>query len=270
MTISEKDRTRLAGIRILFADIDDTISTSGKIETQAYAAMWRARNEGLDVVPVTGRPAGWCDHIARMWPVSAVIGENGGLYFRMVPGGMEKVYMHDAETRADFRARLQNIREEILHSVPGSAIASDQQYREYDLAIDYCEDVPPLADADVEQIVSIFRKHGANAKISSIHVNGWFGDFDKLTMVRRFAGEAYGLDLNTQKESSTFVGDSPNDEPLFGFFPLSFGVANVARFLESMDNPPAFVTEERCGAGFAELVNTVLSARQSQHSNPGR
>lgn len=266
MTISEKDRTRLAGISILFADLDDTISTAGKIEERAYSAMWQARNAGLNVVPVTGRPAGWCDHIARMWPVPAVIGENGGLYFRKMPTGMTKVYMHDAVTRAGFRARLEDIRAEILRSVPGCAIASDQQYREYDVAIDYCEDVPPLARAEAERIVSIFRKRGANAKISSIHVNGWFGDFDKLTMVRKFAAEVYGIDLNAQRESAAFVGDSPNDEPLFGFFPLSFGVANVARFLESMENPPAFVTSGSCGSGFAELVETVLSSRQSPDS----
>ena len=62
------------------ADIDDTISTSGRVTAEAYAAMERLRRAGLLVIPITGRPAGWCDHIARMWPVDAVVGENGALY----------------------------------------------------------------------------------------------------------------------------------------------------------------------------------------------
>jgi len=58
----------LKNVRYLFTDIDDTISTEGKITQQAYDALWRADDAGLVIVPVTGRPAGWCDHIARMWP----------------------------------------------------------------------------------------------------------------------------------------------------------------------------------------------------------
>jgi HAD superfamily hydrolase (TIGR01484 family) len=66
-------------MRCVFTDIDDTLSTRGRITAEAYAAMERLHAAGYLVIPVTGRPAGWCDHIARMWPVDAVVGENGAL-----------------------------------------------------------------------------------------------------------------------------------------------------------------------------------------------
>jgi len=252
--------TDLSRIRYLFADIDDTISTEGKITLEAYAALWHASEQGLEVVPVTGRPAGWCDHIARMWPVSGVVGENGGLYFRMADGKMERVYAHTSDERAGFRKELESIREEILAGVPGTGIASDQPYREYDLAVDYCEDVERLPPEAVQRIVEIFESHGATAKISSIHVNGWFGDFDKLTMTRRFAEEVFGTPL-AGDSAFAFVGDSPNDEPMFEFFETSIGVANVSDFLDRMTHHPSLVTKASHGAGFAEAVEMILRAR---------
>ena len=73
--------TRLA-IRGVLTDIDDTLTTHGRLTAQAYAALERLRAAGRRVIPITGRPAGWCDHIARMWPVDAVVGENGAFYMR--------------------------------------------------------------------------------------------------------------------------------------------------------------------------------------------
>jgi hypothetical protein len=68
-------------IQAVLVDIDETLTTHGKLTAQAYAALERLQRAGRRVVPVTGRPAGWCDHIARMWPVDAVVGENGAFYF---------------------------------------------------------------------------------------------------------------------------------------------------------------------------------------------
>lgn len=249
-------------IQCLFTDIDDTVSTDGRITREAYHALWDAYEAGLAVVPVTGRPAGWCDHIARMWPVTGVIGENGGLYFRMREDGMERVFLYDDQERAAFRKKLQTVRSEILSSVPGCGIASDQSYREYDLAIDFCEDVPPLPPGDIRRIVDIFEAHGATAKVSSIHVNGWFGDFDKLTMAKRFAEEVIGISPDTDNEAFAFCGDSPNDEPMFAFFTHSFGVANVRSFLDQMTYHPAHITAGCGGKGFTEIVEIILNARK--------
>ncbi len=263
MDLKTTDKARLASVRLLFTDIDDTLSDHGKITTTAYNALWQASDAGLAVVPITGRPAGWCDHIARMWPVLGVVGENGGLYFHMTDSGMQKVYAHDAETRAGLRQGLAAIADEILDTIPGCAIASDQFCREYDLSIDYSEDVPPIPMDQVDRIVGIFRKHGANAKISSVHVNGWFGDFDKLSMAKRFALEVCDMHLDQNPGAAAFVGDSPNDEPMFAFFPLSFGVANVSDFFDRIKHRPAFITDKPSGRGFAEVVEAILTAKRS-------
>ncbi|TIW33541.1 MAG: HAD family hydrolase, partial [Mesorhizobium sp.] len=94
-------------------------------------------------------------------------------------------------------------------------------------------------------IKQIFEEAGAVAKISSIHVNGWFGRYDKLSMTRRFASERLGTDLDAERQAYAFVGDSPNDAPMFGFFPSSFGVANVMDFQGQIDAEPAFVARSR-------------------------
>ena len=250
-----------AGIDTLLFDIDDTLTTHGKLTAEAYNALASWKTAGKVAVPITGRPAGWCDHIARMWPVDAVVGENGAFYFRYDHAGrrLEKRFLQDSGTRAANRARLVEVRDRILAEVPGCALASDQLYREADLAIDFCEDVPALPLTAAERIAALMRTHGMTAKISSIHVNGWFGDYDKLGMTRLYVRECLGLDLDCAKPAFAFAGDSPNDSPMFAYFPHSIGVANVRRFEGVLAAKPAYVTRAEAGAGFAELVAHLLA-----------
>ena len=175
---------------------------------------------------------------------------------------MRRAFAVPAETRAADRIRLQALRTQILTEVPGAAISADQLYREADLAIDFCEDVPALPKVDVARIQAIFESAGAVAKVSSIHVNGWYGDYDKLTMSRRFAADILGLDLDATKNECAFAGDSPNDAPMFGFFPNSCGVANVLDFKGEMTADPVYVTQARGGLGFVELAERLLAARK--------
>jgi len=249
-------------IRGVFCDIDDTLTSEGKLGASAYAALERLRSGGKLVVPITGRPAGWCDHIARMWPVDAVVGENGAFYFYYdaAQRKLRQRFLLDAQTRAANRERMAAVCERILREVPGCAPASDQGYREADLAIDYCEDVPRLPFADVDRIVALMRAAGMTAKISSIHVNGWFGDYDKLGMTRTFMRERHGVDLAREEASYLFIGDSPNDAPMFRFFSNSVGVANVADFGARLSDAPTYVTSRRSGAGFVELAELLLGA----------
>ncbi len=252
------------GVRAVLADIDDTITTDGTLTPVAYAALARLRAAGKLVIPITGRPAGWCDHIARMWPVDAVVGENGAFYMRYDRARRKLVrrFVADDATRAAQRERLVAIGARILREVPGAALASDQQYRETDLAIDFREDVPPLSRADVDRIVALMEGQGMTAKVSSIHVNGWFGNYDKLGMTRTLLAEAFGIDLDARRMDFVFAGDSPNDAPMFAFFPLAVGMANVRAFLDRIATPPAYVTTAESGAGFVELVDFLLTERQ--------
>ena len=261
--IDALDRATLANVRGVLADIDDTITSEGKLTSAAYAALEQLHDAGLIVVPITGRPAGWCDHIARMWPVSGVVGENGALWMRYDAASrkLEKRFVASEDERVANRARLAAIGPKILAAIPGTALASDQLYREADLAIDFCEDVPPLPRESVDRIVAMMHAEGMTAKVSSIHVNGWFGSYDKLGMTRRFLRDAFGIDLDAQKSRFVFVGDSPNDAPMFAFFPLSVGVANVRHFVGRIDALPAYVTGSESGAGFVEVAKRVLAAR---------
>ena len=261
--LAEFAATSLAAVRAVLADIDDTLTTDGRLTATAYGALERLQSAGLLVIPITGRPAGWCDHIARMWPVDAVVGENGAFYFRYDREQRKLIrrFMDGKEQRAAYRQRLKDLARQILAAVPGTALASDQRFRETDLAVDFCEDVQPLSDDAVHRVVEIFQQAGATAKVSSIHINGWFGSYDKLTMTRRLFAEAFSIDLDAEREAFVFVGDSPNDAPMFQFFPNAVGVANVLDFRDRISTLPAYVTQARAGAGFAELADGILAAR---------
>jgi len=249
-----------SAIRYVLCDIDDTLTVEGRLPAAAYVALERLDAAGIPVIPITGRPAGWCDHMARMWPIAGLVGENGAFYFRYDAHQRRMVrrYWKTDEERREDRGRLQQIEKAILAQVPGCRVSADQAYREADLAIDFCEDVPALAMAEVEKIVACFEAAGAKAKISSIHVNGWFGDYDKLAMTRLFFSEQMSCELEAVRGRVVFAGDSPNDEPMFAFFPHGVGVANVRRFTDRMVHPPAWITKREGGFGFAELVDVLL------------
>ncbi len=251
-------------IRFVLTDIDDTVTTDGRLTADAYTALERLSAAGITVIPITGRPAGWCDHIARMWPVFAVVGENGAFYMRY-DRVARKMTTHQWASEAHLqenRQKLDRLALEILQQVPGSALASDQQYRLADLAIDFCEDVAPLSERAVQQIVAMFKAAGAQAKVSSIHVNGWFGAYDKLSMTKTLFAREFDIDLQNDNENVLFIGDSPNDEPMFEFFSYSVGVANIHKQLHRLTHRPKFVTPSEGGAGFVEMAHQLLLAHK--------
>ena len=259
--IEKMPKTVREKIRYVLADIDDTLTHDGRLPAAVFGAMERLQKAGLGMVPITGRPAGWCDHIARMWPVAGIVGENGAFYFSYddQQHKMRRRYFKSEEQRRADRSKLEALKRQILKKIPGCRVSADQRYREADLAIDYCEDVPPLPGKDVDRIVHLFEAAGARAKISSIHVNGWFGEYDKLTMTRMFFAEVFQDDLAAEKKQVIFIGDSPNDVPMFRFFPHSVGVANFLKFQEKITHLPAWVTQQEGGYGFAEMVDCILA-----------
>ncbi len=260
--ISELTTDAAQGLWGVFTDIDDTLTTEGKLTAEAYLALWRLEAAGVRVVPVTGRPAGWCDLIAREWPVDAVIGENGALLFYEHDRALREL-IHPSVADPAVRARLDDVRRDVLTHIEGSRVAKDQPYRRFDLAIDFREEAPDLGLEAAERIRAIFAAHGAHAKVSSIHVNGWFGDYDKLAMAKIAARELWDIDLEHERERFLFCGDSPNDAPMFAFFPHSCGVANVRHMVAHMTHLPAYVTQASGGAGFAQMVEVLLARRES-------
>jgi HAD superfamily hydrolase (TIGR01484 family) len=264
-SISRIPASVCASLKILFCDIDDTITAGGLVTAESFGALWRLHDAGIEVVPVTGRPAGWCDHIARMWPVAAVIGENGAFYYSYdrERRKMRRVSLIGEEERKKGREKLERVRERVLREVPASRIAADQAFRITDLAIDFCEDVvPPLSRDEIDRICRIIEEEGATYKISSIHINCWYGSFDKVSGVSRFLAEREQvLDSDEVQDSIAFIGDSPNDEPLFAAVRHSIAVANIRTFLDRLDHVPAYISREDSAAGFSEAVRTILQKR---------
>ncbi len=251
-------------IEFLFTDIDDTLTDEGLLSAEAYNAMWELHKTGIKVIPVTGRPAGWCEMIARQWPVSGVVGENGAFYFRYHKRKMHRNFAKievPGHKNKNFKDELKKIEIEVLSRVPGSAVASDQFCRLYDLAIDFCEDVEPLKKTEVQKIVDIFTQAGAQAKVSSIHVNGWFGSHNKLTMTLEFLEKEFAVSPERSKSICAFSGDSPNDEPMFAFFPHSFAVANINNFIHQLKSPPTYVSTSRGGLGFSEIAKALIAEK---------
>jgi HAD superfamily hydrolase (TIGR01484 family) len=259
--IGELSRNDAAGIRFVLFDIDDTITENGLLVEESYSALWELRRAGIFAVPVTGRPAGWCDLIAREWPVAGVVGENGAFAFYMKEGRLERLFHPAAPSPDSSWERLSRLASEAIETVPGLRLAKDQPYRLFDVALDFAEEPPILPLGDALRVKEICEASGARAKVSSIHINAWFGDYDKLSMSELFLSGILGWDPIQSLRAAIFFGDSPNDEPMFRYFELSCGVANVGRFADMMEYPPAYITEKPFGAGFAEACNYILSRR---------
>lgn len=262
--IREFGRAEARGLRYVLFDIDDTITENGRLLEESYSAMWALSRAGLKVVPITGRPAGWCDLIARQWPVDGVVGENGAFAFFLEDGHLERLFHPEASTPEAAHARLELLRQAVASDFPELRIAKDQQYRLFDLALDFAEEPPALPLSAARRLKELCEGQGARAKISSIHVNAWFGNYDKLSMTELFLASRFAWNPILDLATVFFLGDSPNDEPMFQRFPLSCGVANARHFESIMKNPPAYITEKSFGCGFAEASAIILKSLENK------
>ncbi|MDR2617831.1 MAG: Cof-type HAD-IIB family hydrolase [Treponema sp.] len=256
-----------AGVKYILMDIDDTLTRDGKLLASAYNALWKLREAGLKVIPVTGRPAGWCDLIAREWPADGVIGENGALAFweedRPGTGRLRtlKAEYHPNAVKND-HPLLGRVKERAFAEFPQLRMAKDQFARLFDMALDFAEEDPVLPLSAAERVRAIAAEEGAMAKVSSIHINIWIGNYDKLSMAERFLSRRFGWKSGEEDRQVVFVGDSPNDEPMFARFPLACAVANVQRYGNLIRHLPAYTASKECGDGFAEIAETILSKRK--------
>lgn len=252
--ITELTVRQARSLKYVLCDIDDTITDNGKLTEAAYSSLWKLSEAGLSVIPVTGRPAGWCDLIVREWPVAAVVGENGAFAQRILNGRVETLTHPNADPCS--QEKLKTVWERIKSEIPEARMANDQFCRRYDLALDFAEDEPRFSLMDAKRMIDICRQMGARAKLSSIHVNAWFGDYSKREMtelcMERFFGE------KRPETSSIFFGDSPNDEPMFQAFPISCAVSNIKPFIERMEYLPGYITQGAGGSGFAEAAAYIL------------
>jgi len=243
----------------VFTDIDDTLTTDGAITPDALAALGRLRAAGLHVVAITGRPMGWSEPFARDWPIDAIVAENGGVALLRDGGTLRIEYAQDDTTRTRNAGRLREIAARVLAEVPGTSLARDSAGRVTDIAIDHAEHTR-LAAPHVAEVVAKMEGAGMNVTVSSIHVNGWFGEHTKLSGARWITERLFGRALEPEIAQWIYVGDSTNDQQMFGHFPLSVGVANLLAFAGQLTVWPRYLTQGERGAGFAEVADALCAA----------
>jgi HAD superfamily hydrolase (TIGR01484 family) len=251
----------LAHVAGVFTDIDDTLTKQGAIEPSALRALQELHAAGVPVIAVTGRPMGWSEPFARAWPVAAIVAENGAVALVREAERVVTEYAQDVGTRTRNAERLSAVAARVLREVPGATLARDSAGRVTDIAVDHAE-FAHLDAAAIERVVAVMREEGMSATVSSIHINGWFGTHDKLSGARRMVQRLFGRRLDDEHERWVYVGDSTNDQAMFGFFPLSVGVANLRDFAAQLHTWPAFITERARGDGFAQVAASVLRARR--------
>jgi HAD superfamily hydrolase (TIGR01484 family) len=258
--IRELDPVLCRNLAGVVFDIDDTITDHGLLTDAAYRALWELSRAGLTLIAVTGRPLGWCDVLARLWPVAAAVGENGGGWVIRDGAGVLEGYFDDAAARARQQEKLTVLAQTVKTALPELRLAGDQRHRRVDLAFDVGEEVR-LPPEQIARVVELIHAAGARSLVSSVHAHAFFGAHDKATGAAAAVKAVLGRDLGAERERWLFAGDSGNDAPAFAYFPLSAGVANVRGHLGRLPVPPAFVAEAERGAGFAEIAATVLRAR---------
>lgn len=260
-----QERRNLIGV---FTDIDDTLTTDGAITPDALQALADLKTAGLHVIPITGRPIGWCEpfangdapHAIAPWPVDAIVAENGAVAFAWKkPGKLSKIYQQSQAARTHNYVQMQQIAARVLRDMPEARLSQDSPGRETDIAIDHSE-FAHLSPAKIAQVVAIMQSAGMTATVSSIHVNGWFGNHNKLEGARWIVRELFGRELNDELNQWVYVGDSSNDQIMFQHFRQSAGVANIRRFEAELSHQPSYITPSERGAGFAEVARAILQA----------
>ncbi|HJV62471.1 MAG TPA: HAD-IIB family hydrolase [Albitalea sp.] len=251
----------LRAVRGVLTDIDDTLTCEGAIAPAALQALARLRDAGLHVIAITGRPMGWSEPFARAWPLDAIVAENGAVaLFRDDAGRLAVEYAQDDATRAHNTRRLQAAAARVLREVPGASLSRDSGGRVTDIAIDHSE-FAHLGPSQVAEVVRVMQAEGMHATVSSIHVNGWYGEHNKRSGARWIVQRLFGRDIEAERPHWAYVGDSTNDQLMFGHFPLSVGVANLLRFARDLTVWPAYLTPGERGEGFAQFAQALLDAR---------
>lgn len=253
-------RSALAAVRGVLTDIDDTLTTDGAITPDALAGLGALRDAGLAVIAITGRPMGWSEPFARGWPVDAIVAENGAVALFRDGERLVVDFAQDSPTREANAHRLRAAARRVLREVPGAALARDSAGRVTDIAVDHSE-FARLSREQIADVVRVMRAEGMHATVSSIHINGWYGEHDKRSGARWIVQRLFGRDIEAERAHWVYVGDSTNDQPMFAHYRLSVGVANLLRFADELSVWPAYITGGERGAGFSEVAAALLAAR---------
>jgi HAD superfamily hydrolase (TIGR01484 family) len=252
------DATLPSDVVGVFTDIDDTLTKHGVIEPAALKALQSLRAANVPVVAITGRPLGWSERFAHEWPLAAIVPESGAVALIRDGDAVLTEYAQGEALRTRNGVRLREVAARVLREVPGATLARDSAGRVTDIAVDHNE-FAHLDDASIERVVALMREAGMTATVSSIHINGWFGEHDKLSGARWMTRRLFNRELDTTRW--VYVGDSTNDQTMFEHIALSVGVANLREFAAQLKTWPAYITDGERGTGFAEVAARLISRK---------
>lgn len=247
-------------IKWVLTDVDDTLTWQGRLPPETLIALNKLQQANIKVVAVTGACAGWCDHIAQLWPVDAVLGENGAFIMEKVDGVLQ---LKPNTTLEDLSAKQQGLKQQILtilERYPDLGLTLDQSYRLCEVAIDIGQNRPRVEESVIQAILEEIHALGAHATASSIHINAWYGSHSKLATSFGFL-RGKGLAEEGIKQLCCYVGDSLNDQQMFSALPMSVGVANLADYWDKLQMHPQVMMTHPGGYGFAEFADHLLEIK---------
>jgi HAD superfamily hydrolase (TIGR01484 family) len=246
-------------IKAIFSDFDDTLTHQSLFHSKTLHTLERLKEKGFWLVLVSGRPAGWADCLMRILPIDAMVFENGAGVMIREKTKIKTVRLASDKNVVEERQILQGLFDSLKKEIPHLKLATDQPYRLYDYAIDFIEEPPPLSATEIEKVLNFLNQSsGITAKLSSIHINYWYGQHTKVTACQ-YLLDIEGKKRSLDKNNVLYCGDSPNDEPLFQFFPESLGVANIKLFWDKLKFHPKYLTTEEGGKGFQEFAEELLT-----------
>ena len=252
-----------AKTEMLLTDLDDTITTHGLLTASVYQSLWALNQAGVKVIIVTGACAGWCDHLARSWPVTGVIGENGAFYFSREGdvadhGKLQRHYwttlkqLKDEQQQllATYSSHFDNFDDYLTH---------DQHYRLAEVSININQDLDAPALERRNEILAFCQQQNISHSVSSIHINTWLSDNSKRSMCERVVQHYFGQSIGELPDQLVYAGDSLNDEEMFSTVNRSVGVANIAAVQSQMTSLPTYITPDSHGAGFEQIAAAIIS-----------
>lgn len=239
-------------------DLDDTLLDHGHLREDTYSALFRLVEAGLALYGVTGRPAGWGEVLARLFPVKAIVTENGAVTCALEDGRVIVRDSVDAHTRRERDERLRDLLQRFREHFPDFEPADDVRARISDRTFDIGE-FRRVEPARVSAACDYLRDRGARVFVSSVHLHATFDYADKATGVVRLLAHDCGLDTTLVRRAFAYLGDSENDAACFAAFHVSIGVANL-RGRSTL--PPRYLTSLPMGRGVAEAAGVILSLRQ--------
>lgn len=267
--------------RLLATDLDGTLlQTGGTISPRNFAALARAREEGLDVVFVTGRPPRWMSEIPEMtghsgWALCA----NGALTLDLETHEIVHAELMDGDTGLEMARRLAELDPEMAFAVelalPHNDFVIDATYRPR------WETKTPAVKMTIEEmfdtgkVVKLLARpskslqgmtadaflHAAEevaqglVDITHSDINDLMIECSLLGINKGSGLAALAAQRGHDASHVAAVGDMPNDVPMVKWAGLGCAVANAHDWVLEVANQ---VLPSNDDHGVAVLIDQIL------------